>query len=278
MITSLLFHAGIGWLVALFINHTSTILPRRESLWQPPNCLGQPNSSKYSWSGLLFLTTTFGQLTEYPSLTKQLIRSVIVEIVTPLLFVFLFYRYGTTGQFFLIAFYTIILLIVTITDLEHKLILNIVMLPAISAATLLAFMTPMTGFWTYAGQCRSIIPLFFRIHLTIPTEFWQIAYLGGAIGFIISYSTLLLGTLVFGAGALGSGDVTLSTFLGLILGVPYLFLTLFMTVFLGALVLFVLLISQVIRRQSYVPYGPFLTVSGWLMLVFGNEIWQYYYC
>lgn len=278
MITSLLFYAGIGWLVALFINHTSTILPRRESLWQTPNYLGQPNSSRYSWSGLLFLTTTLGQLTELPVLTKQLIRSVIVEIATPLLFAFLFYRYGMSGQFFLITFYTIILIIVTITDLEHKLILNMVMLPAISAAALLAFMTPMTGFWTYAGQCRSIIPLFFRIYLIIPTEFWQIAYLGGAVGLIISYSALLLGTFVFGAGALGSGDVTLSTFLGLILGVPYLFLTLFMTVFLGAFVLFILLISQVIRRHSYVPYGPFLTVSGWLMLVFGNEIWQYYYC
>jgi leader peptidase (prepilin peptidase)/N-methyltransferase len=48
-------------------------------------------------------------------------------------------------------------------------------------------------------------------------------------------------------------------------------------VFLGGLVAFVLLISGRVGMKTFIPYGPFLTLTGWLMLVWGDEIWAYYF-
>ncbi len=267
---------GLGWVVGVLINHAATILPTRQTLWQPSSYL--ETSTRFAWSFLSLVLLNPRSLRQVDWRAARLRRAIIIEVATPLLFGWLFQRYGVSTQLGLISFYTAILLLITVTDLEHKLILNVVMLPAIVSAIALAWVTPMTGFWTIVGECRSIIPLFFRIYVFIPTEFWSIALFGGAIGFLTSYAAWLIGVSVYGPGALGTGDVTLSTFLGLILGVPYIFMALFMGVILGALIPLLLMIMRRIGRNSYIPYGPFLTVSGWLMLVWGNEIWLYFYC
>jgi leader peptidase (prepilin peptidase)/N-methyltransferase len=199
-------------------------------------------------------------------------------MVTPALFLFLIQRYGFSIQMGIISAYSVILLLVTVTDLEHKLIFNVVMLPAIIFALIMAFFTDITGFWSFATTCNSLLYAIFVFVFSRPTEFWFIAIIGGATGFIISYTAFLAGNLMYGHGALGSGDVTLSVFLGLILGFPYILSTFIMTVFLGAFIPIILLATRRISRKSYIPYGPFLTSSGWFMLIWGNGIWQYFYC
>ncbi|NEP83257.1 MAG: hypothetical protein F6K39_37030 [Okeania sp. SIO3B3] len=108
--------------------------------------------------------------------------------------------------------------------------------------------------------------------------FWHEALLGGGVGFLVSFIAWLAAVLLYGPGALGQGDVTLSLFLGLILGFPYIMLTFLLTVLLGGIIPLFLLIFGLVNRRSYIPYGPFLTITGWAMLVWGQEIWQYYFC
>jgi prepilin signal peptidase PulO-like enzyme (type II secretory pathway) len=174
------------------------------------------------------------------------VRSVIVELVTPLVFGFLWWRYGLSLKLGLISLYSAILILVTVTDLEHRLIFNVIMLPSILLAIGAVFITP---------------------GLT-----WRAGLVGGVFAFIVVYVAVLLSR-----GGLGEGDVTLSTFLGFVMGFPHIILSLTFGVFLGGIVAFLLLVTGRVGMKTFIPYGPFLTVTGWIMLVWGAEIWAYYF-
>jgi len=173
-------------------------------------------------------------------------RSVLVELVTPILFAFLWWFYGWSLYLGIVTLYTIILILVTVTDLEHRLIFNVIILPSILLAIFASFITP---------------------GLT-----WRAALVGGITAFIVVYIAALLSR-----GGLGEGDVTLSTFLGFMMGFPNIILSLIFGVFLGGIVAFLLLVSGRVTMKTFIPYGPFLTITGWIMLVWGDEIWRYYF-
>jgi len=240
-------YALLGWLVGVAINHAADILPKRQTLLQWPACLECSAFRPYpAWSALSAVLSGQQKCAGCERRRPTLVRAIIVEVITPVCFAFLLGRYGYSLKLPLISLYSAILLLITVTDLEHRLIFNIVMLPAILLALVAAFFTPDLA--------------------------WPIAIVGGALGFVLSYVAALVSR-----GGLGSGDVILAAFLGLILGFPYILLSLFFGVFLGGVVAFLLLITRRAGLKTFIPYGPFLTSTGWLMLVWGDVIWRYYF-
>lgn len=245
--TLIIIYALVGWLVGIFINHAADILPKRKTVLQWPKCLACATPrSPLAWSGLLALLTNRRRCPHCDQPWSTLIRSIVVELATPAFFVFLLSRYGFSVQLGLFSLYTAVLILITVTDLEHRLIFNVVILPSILVGIAAAFFTP--------------------------DLYWPSALVGGAAGFIISYLAALLSR-----GGLGEGDVTLSTFLGLILGFPFILLSLFFGVFLGGFIAFLLVITRRVNMKSFIPYGPFLTTTGWVMLIWGEAIWKYYF-
>jgi leader peptidase (prepilin peptidase)/N-methyltransferase len=247
LIIAFVFYALFGWIVGVIINHAANILPTRQTALQRPKCSHCDTPRPLpAWSTLLALLTKHTQCPACGQRHHTQIRSVIVELVTPVFFVFLLQKYSFTFELFTTTVYTSILILVTVTDLEHRLILNVVILPAILFAALISFVDPSIS--------------------------WKIALLGGVSGFILSYIAALVSR-----GGLGGGDVTLSTFLGLILGFPHILLSLIFGVFLGGVTAFLLLITRRVGLKTYIPYGPFLTITGWIMLIWGDSIWAYYF-
>ena len=247
MITLFLLDALVGWIVGVAINHAADILPERDSLREWPRCAAcGARRPVLAWSALLAFFSGQRSCSTCGKRRARLARSLWVEVATPLLFVYLLGRFGPSWYTGLVSLYTAILILVTVTDLEHRLILNAVMLPAIVLAVGFAFVTPGLS--------------------------WKVALLGGAVGFVLAYLAALLAR-----GGLGGGDVTLSAFLGLTLGFPKILLSLLFGVFLGGLVALLLLLTRRVGLKSMIPYGPFLTITGWIMLVWGNEIWSYYF-
>jgi prepilin signal peptidase PulO-like enzyme (type II secretory pathway) len=247
LIIPTILYALLGWLVGIAINHAANILPKRQSVLQRPRCSVCGTLRPYlAWSVLVAYLTGQQKCVACGQRSESLIRSIIIELITLIFFIFLWQRYGYTPKLLIISLYTTILILVTVTDLEHRLIFNAVILPSILFALAAAFFTP-----------------------GLP---WPIALVGGATGFVVSYLAALLSR-----GGLGGGDVTLSTFLGLIVGFPYILLNLGFGVFLGGFVAFLLLITRRVGLKTFIPYGPFLTTTGWIMLVWGDEIWQHYF-
>lgn len=236
-----------GWLAGIAINHAANILPTRQTVLKWPACpqcgVKRP---LVQWSGLLNRLLGSRGCSRCGEAHQSSMRSVVVELVTPIFFAFLWSYYGLSLYLGIVALYTVILILVTVTDLEHRLIFNVVILPSIVVAIAAAFVTPGLS--------------------------WRAALVGGITGFVISYVAALLSR-----GGLGEGDVTLSTFLGFIIGFPNIILSLIFGVFLGGIVAFLLLVTGRVTMKTFIPYGPFLTITGWIMLVWGDEIWRYYF-
>jgi leader peptidase (prepilin peptidase)/N-methyltransferase len=255
----------IGWLVGVFINYAADILPHRLELGEPPHCpMCDAPRAPSAWSVVVgYLShrrVCLGCGAPLP------LRSVVVEVATPAIFVGLLWRYGLSVHLGLLSLYSAILILVTVTDLEHHLILNVVMVPAILLA--------MGG-------------AFFNDDMS-----YRRALLGGAAGFVCLYGMFLLAQPVSallsrlsGRGVsetpFGFGDVTLGTFIGLITGLPGVFLALLITLLsagLGAALFW--FVRAVIQRRytlfTTIPYGPFLVLGGFVMMVYGPEILQWY--
>ena len=131
----------LGWLTSIWVNHAATAIPAKETIWQRPyyhqSHLPKPRSA---WSAFI---ANFTQTDRCPK-TGQTdgLRPYIVEIALPVIFVFLSLRYPPNIYLVFLFIYTTILVLLTITDLEHRLIQNIVILPAILFGVAGSFVTP----------------------------------------------------------------------------------------------------------------------------------------
>ncbi|NJN93456.1 MAG: prepilin peptidase [Anaerolineales bacterium] len=247
MILPTILYALLGWLVALAINHAADILPKRETLLQWPVCSAcGTRRAPLTWSVWLALLTGRRTCARCDQPRPTFTRSLVVEVATPLFFVFLINYYGVSAYLILVSLYTAILILITVTDLEHRLIFNVVILPSILLAI--------------AGAVVADKPA------------WPVAMVGGGAAFVVAYLAALLSR-----GGLGEGDVTLSAFLGLIIGFPFVLLSLGFGVFLGGFVAALLLVTRRVGLKTFIPYGPFLTITGWIMLIWGAEIWAHYF-
>jgi leader peptidase (prepilin peptidase) / N-methyltransferase len=234
----------LGWLIAIGINQAADILPKKENWRQLPKCMhcGAPKPVR-AWSGLIgFLTRQ--KVCPHCSESYSL-RYVIIELLMPILYAYLYRRYGYSLSLGFISLYTVIMMLVMVTDLEHRLILNAVMLPAILAAIAGSFL--------------------------IPGVSWKGAMVGGAIGFLFFYIAALIYR-----GGLGAGDVTFATFMGLVCGFPGIVSAIIITVLSGGLGSLLLLLSKKVSLKSSIPYGPFLVIGAWSVMLWGKEILRLY--
>ncbi len=136
-----------------------------------------------------------------------------------------------------------VLVIVTRTDLEHRLIPDKVVLP--SAVVLLALRT-----------------------IDDPSLEWILSALGAGL-------VLFLVVLVYPRG-LGMGDVKLSAFLGAGLGISVI-----VAMFVGFFIAFVPALVLLVRRgrdarKAAIPLGPFLALGGVIALFWGDAILEWY--
>jgi leader peptidase (prepilin peptidase)/N-methyltransferase len=128
------------------------------------------------------------------------------------------------------------------TDLDQRLLPNIVTLPVIPVALVYGFsgLDPLVG--------RSLL-LAILAAVLIP-------------------AVLYLPSIPFGAGAFGLGDVKFLAGMGLILGGDRALAGTVVGLLLGGVVLLALLAIRRIGRRSYVPFGPFLILGAmWAVLI-----------
>jgi leader peptidase (prepilin peptidase)/N-methyltransferase len=255
-------YALLGLLIGILINLAADQLPRWRRIWRRPFCshCDQPRPW-WAWSGTLAYLRFRPRCDHCGAPIPW--RHPLVEIGMATLFAFLWQRYAMGEEAILLplhSLYSAILVLLLIIDLEHKLILNVVIYPACVLALLGSLLHPSPNFYRFA-------------------------LLGGALGFFLLWLIYLLG-LVFvrvlsrvrgkpiHEVAFGFGDVRLGAFLGLILGFPQILTALLLGMLLGGLSALVYLFIQavILRRYSLftaIPYGPFLILGAAVVLFFG---------
>ena len=258
-----LFLAGI--LAGGVVNALSDDLPERRNPRLPhyPDGAARP---AIAWLGVTAFL--FGKRASSPGGARLGWRYPAAEFGTGALFALTWLTAGqregvNTLQLVYFLIYMAIFVLITVIDLEHRLILFVVIIPSYVIALL---DTVTTDFRPDLGQ----------------------ALLGAAIGFAIFFLVYLGGflfTKVMGRMqgqeitevAFGYGDVMLITLSGLILGAGPLLLTMFITVFLGAAGAILYLVARRIRGKHVsaftpLPYGQYIVIATILMLLFAEQM------
>lgn len=256
-------YALFGLLVGAAINLLSDQLPRWRRVRSMPFCPAcqTKRPARAGIAAIGYMT----RAARCPACGARIpARHPLVELGTMALFAFLWHRYGAPGDYVLLLLYTVyssILILVLVIDLEHKLILNVVMYPAWAVALLGSLIHP--------------VPHFYRL-----------AVIGGVTGFGILFLVYAMGELFVkamsrargkpvNAVAFGFGDVRLGAFLGLIVGFPYVLHAIFYAILLGGVVGMVYWLVHAVILRDYslftaIAYGPFLVTAGMAVLFLGS--------
>ncbi len=194
------------------------------------------------------------------------LRIPIVKAVTGILFAALYLKYGLTWALAILLVYSLVLIILFVTDFEHFMLPNIIVYPSLLLAALAALAVTLGRYslpWSlYFGGSGLI---------SILNNFLLCSLAGGMCG-----ALLLLLVVVLSRGGMGMGDVLLAGLLGLMLGFPLVFVALFLSILAGGVVAAILLISGRKKRKEMLPFGPFLCLGGMVTLLWGKEILDWY--
>jgi leader peptidase (prepilin peptidase)/N-methyltransferase len=249
----------LGWFAGIFINYASDVLPLTRRFSQPACTHCQ---SPFSWKDYL----TFRPCGRCGK--RRSLRTWLVQILTTAAFVYFWSFPPRVLPLPLVMLVLIYFGIITVIDLEHRLILH----PTSLAGAVLGLIVGTTihsradGLLLGAGM----------------------SLLGGLFGFGVMFLLYQLGTLAAryrarrmqAAGqapddeeALGGGDVYLAGVLGLMLGWPFIVRALVLGVLLGGLISFLFILLLLIRRRytndalmTFIPYGPYFIIGAFYVL------------
>ena len=180
-------------------------------------------------------------------------RILWVEIGTGVLFGLTYWRYELSSELAIALLYICLFIVILVIDWEHRLVLNKIVFPAIIVALLIS------TFFTIFSTQSEIVP-----------EIGDAAA-GGGIGL-----GLFLLVVLISRGGMGWGDVKLAALIGLVTGLPLVFVALLMGIIVGGVVAVTLLALKVKGRKEAIPFAPFLSLATIATLLWGNEILNWY--
>ncbi len=187
------------------------------------------------------------------------VRFMAVEALAGALFTVVYVRYGLEVEFFLLAAGVSLMMVVALTDLEHGIIPNKIILPSL---VLLIILSP---FWTELGLSRSFLG---NDNLGGTLVNSILTGLGAFLFFLVI-------AMIYPNG-MGGGDVKLGGVIGLLVGYPGALLALWLAVVGAGVIAIGLVVLGKLGRKDTMPFGPFLSLGAVVALLAGNDITSWY--
>ncbi len=176
----------------------------------------------------------------------------VVELLSGLLFLSLYLRYGLSWEFASKIFLFTSLLVIFFIDLKYQLIPDVITLPGIVIGFIFSLLAQSPPF------LESLIGFF----------------AGGGILYLIA----IFGDKIFKKESMGGGDIKLAAMLGTFLGWKMVLLVIFLASFLGAIVgITYIIFSKQRRGNRLIPFGPFLAISTLIAVFLGSQIVELYF-
>ena len=254
-----------GLCIGSFLNVCTWRIPRGESvIFTPSHC---PNCNrKIAWYDNLPVLSWIMLLGKCRWCGGKIsFRYIAIELLTAILFVIDYLRIVDTGLPLpmLLSYFvaTSLFIICSFTDINHKIIPNKVTYFVIVFSLAMAFIFP-----GYTGKGGSFSGL-----------------LNSFLGFAAGGGTLALfsfaGSKVFKKEVLGFGDVKFVAAVGACFGlIPAVwFFVIFMGSFIGLLFGLLLIFTGKKRFDSEIQFGPFLAIAGYLWILLGPELIDFYF-
>jgi len=240
----------LGALVGSFLNVCIHRLPRRQSIiWPSSHC---PSC-----------TTPLAFYDNIPVLSFMLLRGrcrtcggrisfryPVVEAINAAGYGFVLWWFGATWAAAAYALFFSSLVVVTGIDLTHQIIPDVITLPGIAAGLLFA---------------ATVLPV------GLTNSILGVLVGGGVLWFVAWVSPYL-----FGREGMGGGDIKLLAMIGAFLGWQPALLTIMIGAMVGSLVGVSLILLKILKREQYIPFGPFLAVGAVVALFFHDHLLRWY--
>jgi leader peptidase (prepilin peptidase)/N-methyltransferase len=242
--------AGLGALIGSFLNVCIYRLPRCESIVWPgshcPSC--RTTIEYYDNIPLLSYLWLMGRCRTCQRPIS--IRYPVVEAANAAGYVMILATFGLTWTTVLYSALFSALLVATGTDLTHRIIPNVVTVPGILLGLLGA---------------ATVLPVGFVN-----------ALLGVAIGGGILWALAWASPYLFGKEGMGGGDIKLLAMIGAFLGWKPALLTVMVGSLSGSVIGLSLIGLGLMKRDEYIPFGPFLVLGALVSMFFAQPLLEWY--
>lgn len=177
-------------------------------------------------------------------------RYPIVEMITPILAIFLYNSYGLSLKFVCYFIFEGILITISFIDIQYQIIPNFMISIGLLFGLLFAMMNISVGF------------------------------IDGLLGLAVGSGSLLMvalvALLIFKKEGMGGGDIKLLGVIGLFLGWKLTLLTLLFSIYIGGIFSVFLLLFRLKTREEYIPFAPFISIASFSALLWGENVVQWY--
>ncbi len=239
-----------GAMIGSFLNVCIHRLPKEESIVRPgshcPKC--KTPIQYYDNIPLLSYLLLGGKCRHCKAPIS--IQYPIVEAITALSSLFLFITFGVSLSFFYYFSFVAALIAITVIDLYHQIIPDVISLPGIVIGLLGSLVIPQITFWS------SLIG----------------ALSGGGSLFLVATVYQWL----FKREGMGGGDVKLLAMIGAFLGWKAVILTIFLSSFIGSIIGITVMLIKGKDFKYAIPFGPFLALGAVISLFWGENLISWY--
>lgn len=240
-----------GALVGSFLNVCIYRLPREESVVWPASHCPQCRRPIAPYDNVPILSyLVLGGRCRFCRTTIPL-RYPLVELANALGWVAVVGYFGVNAAAAAYCLFFSAMIVVTGTDLSHTIIPDSVTLPGILVGVVLA------GTILPVGVMNSVF--------------------GILVGGGLLWGLAVLSPYLFGKEGMGGGDIKLLGMVGAFLGWRPALLTIMIGALIGSVVGVSLIGFKVLRRDEYIPFGPFLALGAILSLFFHRQIFEWYW-
>ncbi len=174
-----------------------------------------------------------------------------VEFLTAFLSMIVAWHFGYGEQAAAGLLLTWVLIALSLIDLDHQLLPDVIVLPMLWLGLIASLFT------IFANSSTSII--------------------GAVSGYLALWSVYHGFKLFTGKEGMGHGDFKLLAMLGAWLGWQYLGLIILLSSVVGAFIGITLISLNKQNRDVPIPFGPYLAIAGWIALLWGNSLNQWYF-
>jgi len=177
----------------------------------------------------------------------------VVELLTGLLWLLTFLRYGFTIETVAAIFLITVLIPVAFIDLKYMIIPNGLVISGLVGGT---------GVFLFHALCRPVI--------FYDSPLWYAPLIGmvSASG-ILFFIALIAFAIYRNDGGMGMGDVKIYLPIGLVLGLKLTLSSLIMSFLIASIFSVILMILKKLNRKSAIPFGPFIVMSVVLTVLAG---------
>ncbi|WP_027339316.1 prepilin peptidase [Halonatronum saccharophilum] len=235
-----------GSIVGSFLNVVIYRLPAGKSIVFPPSECGNCGHRL----GFLDLIPIISYLLQKGRCrhcgTKFSIQYPLVEFLTGLLFLALYWKFNLGIEFYLYLVLASLLISATFIDFKHQIIPNKL---------------------TYSG-------IIFGISSSL--YFDHIGFRWALLGFLIGGGFLLL-VAIASRGGMGVGDVKFAALIGTFIGPTQTFVGIILGALIGSVVGIALIVTKQIGGKDRIPFGPLIALGTLLMIFFGDSIIDLYW-